>query len=58
VAGADASGVRFPVIVNPDAWEDELPRQERQGFSVGEWEEVPENVPRDLASTCAWVVSD
>jgi hypothetical protein len=33
-------------------------RSDEARFSVGEWEEVPENVPRDLASTCAWVVSD
>jgi len=28
----------------------------RQGFTLGEWEEIPESVPRDLASTCAWVL--
>jgi hypothetical protein len=28
LAGADASGLRFRVVVNPEAWEDELPRQE------------------------------
>jgi hypothetical protein len=28
LVGADASGVRFRVVVNPEAWEDELPPQE------------------------------
>jgi hypothetical protein len=28
VAGADASGVRFRLMLNPEAWEDELPPQE------------------------------
>ena len=28
VVGADNGGVRFRLVVNPEAWEDELPRQE------------------------------
>jgi hypothetical protein len=27
LAGADASGLRFRLVVNPEAWEDQLPRR-------------------------------
>jgi hypothetical protein len=29
----------------------------KQGAEVGEWHEIPEDVPRDLASTAAWVAA-
>ena len=31
VIGADGSGVRFRLMVNPEAWEDELPQQDLDG---------------------------
>ena len=31
LAGADASGIRFRLVINPDVWEDDLPRQEIDG---------------------------
>jgi hypothetical protein len=29
----------------------------RSGATLGSWQDVPEDVPRDLASTAAWVLS-
>ena len=29
----------------------------RQGLELGSWQDVPEDVPRDLASTAAWVLA-
>ena len=29
----------------------------RQGLQLGSWQDVPEDVPRDLASTAAWVLA-
>jgi hypothetical protein len=55
-----AYGVRTrePIVELAKMWSREELSAEaaRQGIRLGPWEEVPDDVPRDLASTAAWVL--
>ena len=50
LAGADASGLRFRLVVNPEAWEDELPRQEVVEAAAWSKDHAPlDPSPEDIA---------
>jgi hypothetical protein len=54
LAGADASGLRFRLVVNPEAWEDELPPQDIDAAAAWSREHAPlDPSPDDIAEVLA-----
>ena len=54
LAGADASGIRFRLVVNPEAWEDELPPQDIDAAAAWSKKHAPlDPSPDDIAEVLA-----
>jgi hypothetical protein len=54
LVGGDPSGVRFRLVVNPEAWEDDLPRQEVEEAAAWSRDHAPLDVsPEEIAGVLA-----